>query len=159
MHDDTTRGPLQPAQVFERALSTGRSVGAAGGLASDDRALLPQTSRDHRLGRHPDSVLIDREPDAVLTAPTPQIAANISFFFTYDSPAVRRYRADVAALRASPTRIVLAVGSSAPKSAPCQAAAALAAALGSAPVEFPGGHTAWLLRPKGFATKLRELMD
>jgi uncharacterized MAPEG superfamily protein len=46
---------------------------------------------------------------------------------------------------------VLACGKSAPQSAPCQAAAALAARLGQTPVEFPGGHTGWLLRPKGFA--------
>jgi lipopolysaccharide transport system ATP-binding protein len=37
----------------------------------------------------------DREPDAVLAPPTSQRAANLAFFFTYDSPAVRRYRVDV----------------------------------------------------------------
>jgi len=83
----------------------------------------------------------DREPDAVLAPPTSKRAANLSFFFTHDSPAVRRYRIDIATLSASPTRIVLACGESAPESPPHRAAAALAAKLGEAPVEFPGGHT------------------
>jgi hypothetical protein len=34
----------------------------------------------------------DREPDAVLAPPTSTREANLIFFFTYDSPAVRRYR-------------------------------------------------------------------
>ena len=85
-------------------------------------------------------------------------AANLAFFFTYDSPAVRRYRVDAAALKAAPTRIVPAGGQSAPDSAPHRAAAALAAKLGEPLVAFPGGHTSWLLRPKGFASKLREIL-
>jgi pimeloyl-ACP methyl ester carboxylesterase len=100
----------------------------------------------------------DREPDAVLAPPTPQTEANLSFFFNYDSPAVRRYRLDLAALKAAPSRIVPAGGRSAPESAPYRAAAALAAKLGEMLVEFPGGHTGWLLRPKGFAAKLREVL-
>jgi pimeloyl-ACP methyl ester carboxylesterase len=100
----------------------------------------------------------DREPDAVLTPPTPQTEANLSFFFNYDSPAVCRYRLDLAALKAAPTRIVPAGGRSAPGSAPYRAAASLAIKLGEPLVEFPGGHTGWLLRPKGFAAKLREVL-
>jgi pimeloyl-ACP methyl ester carboxylesterase len=101
----------------------------------------------------------DREPDAVLAPPTSQREANLSFFLMYDSPAVRRYRLDVSALRTAPTRIVPAGGRSAPEGAPYRAAAALAAALGEALVEFPGGHTGWLLRPKAFAAKLREVLS
>jgi pimeloyl-ACP methyl ester carboxylesterase len=100
----------------------------------------------------------DREPDAVLAPPTSQRGANLSFFFTYDSPAVRSYRLDVAALAAASTRIVCACGEAAPESAPHRVAAALAARLGERLVEFPGGHTGWLLRPKGFASKLREVL-
>ena len=98
----------------------------------------------------------DRETDAVLAPPTSQ--ANLSFFFNYDSPAVRRYRLDLAALKAASTRIVPAGGRSATGSAPYRAAAALAVKLGEVFVEFPGGHTAWLLRPKEFAKKLAEIL-
>jgi hypothetical protein len=60
-----------------------------------------------------------REPDVTLTPPTtPQRAANLTFLFTYDTPAARHYQL----------------------------------------AEFPGGHTGWLLRPKGFAAKLREIL-
>jgi pimeloyl-ACP methyl ester carboxylesterase len=101
----------------------------------------------------------DREPGAVLAPPTSQREANLSFFFTYDSPAVMRYRVDISALRTASTRIVPAGGRSAPESAPYRAAAGLAAVLGEALVEFPGGHTGWLLRPKAFAAKLREVLS
>jgi pimeloyl-ACP methyl ester carboxylesterase len=101
----------------------------------------------------------DREPDAVLAPPTSQREANLSFFFTYDLPAVQRCRLDVSALKAASTRIVPAGGRSAPESAPYRAAAGLAAVLGEALVEFPGGHTGWLLRPKAFAAKLREVLS
>jgi pimeloyl-ACP methyl ester carboxylesterase len=100
----------------------------------------------------------DREPDAVLAPPASQRTTNLSFFFTYDSPAIRRYRLDLLALRASRTLIVTATGQSAPESAPYRAAAALAAALGQDLVEFPGGHTAWLLRPRAVAARLREVL-
>jgi len=60
---------------------------------------------------------------------------------------------------ASPTRIVPAYGKSAPESAAHRAAAALAAKLGEGPVEFPDGHTGWLLRPKAFAAKLCQSVE
>ena len=100
----------------------------------------------------------DREPDAALPPPTSQRSANLSFFFTNDSPAVRRYRLDLASLLAAPTRIVPAVGSAA-QSAPCKATEALAAKLNKKVVAFPGGHTGWLLRPKAFAAKLDDLLN
>jgi pimeloyl-ACP methyl ester carboxylesterase len=99
----------------------------------------------------------DRESDAALAPPTSKRTANLSFFFTHDSPAVRRYRLDLAALEASAARILPAVGQSAAGSAPYMAAAALAARLDKDPIEFPGGHTGWLLRPRAFATKLQEI--
>jgi pimeloyl-ACP methyl ester carboxylesterase len=52
----------------------------------------------------------DREPDAALPPPTSQRNANLSFLFSHDSPAVRRYRLDLAALQSARTRIVPAVG-------------------------------------------------
>ena len=101
----------------------------------------------------------DRESDAVLPPPTSQRLANLSFFFTNDSPAVRRYHLDLTKLRESHTRIVLAVGQSARGSAPYKATEALAAKLNERVVAFPGGHTAWLLRPKAFAAKLVDVLN
>src|SRR2546429_306081 len=48
----------------------------------------------------------DREPDVVLPQPSPQRAANLEFFRTYDAPAAHSYRLDIAALSAAATRIV-----------------------------------------------------
>ena len=100
----------------------------------------------------------DREPDAVLAPPTSERLGNLSFFFTHDSPAVRHYRLDLAALHASARQIMPDVGQSAPQSASYKASQALAAELGKEVVAFPGGHTGWLLRPKGFAKKLAEIL-
>jgi pimeloyl-ACP methyl ester carboxylesterase len=100
----------------------------------------------------------DREPDVALPPPTSQRSANLSFFLTNDAPAVRRYHLDIAALRTSATQIVAAVGRSAPERAPYKATEALAARIAREVVAFPGGHTAWLLRPKEFAAKLREVL-
>jgi pimeloyl-ACP methyl ester carboxylesterase len=101
----------------------------------------------------------DREPDVVLAPPTPPRAANLSFFFTHDSPAVRRYQPDVAALQAVSKRILCAAGRGSRESPVYRATAALAATLGQGLAEFPGGHTAWLLRPRGFAIQLRDILD
>ena len=99
----------------------------------------------------------DREPDVPLSRPTPQIAANMNFFFAHDAPSVNDYRLDIATLKVTPTRIVVAGGQSSRESAPHRCAAALATRLGTTLVEFPGGHTGWLLRPNGFAAKLSEV--
>jgi pimeloyl-ACP methyl ester carboxylesterase len=99
----------------------------------------------------------DREPDAALPAPTAQSNANLSFFFRHDSPAVRRYHLDLPALKSARARIVPAIGQSSTESAPSKSTAALATQLGTKVVIFPGGHTAWLLRPKSFAAKLAEI--
>jgi pimeloyl-ACP methyl ester carboxylesterase len=99
----------------------------------------------------------DREADVALPPPTPQAAANQQFFFSHDVPADYTYQLDLAALKAAPVRIVVAGGSN-HDCAPYRCAAALAERLGASFVEFPGGHTGWLLRPRAFATKLDEVL-
>jgi pimeloyl-ACP methyl ester carboxylesterase len=104
--------------------------------------------------------LQDREPDVKLTPPTTrERVANLTFLFTYDAPAVRRHRLDLAALRRATMRLVCAAGRAFPNSVPHRCASALADELGTALVDFPGGHTAWLLRPAEFASRLREILD
>jgi pimeloyl-ACP methyl ester carboxylesterase len=101
----------------------------------------------------------DREAEVALPRPGPQIAANMEFFFAHDAPSVNDYRLDIAALKVTPTRIVVAGGQSSRDSAPHQCAAALAVRLGKTLVEFPGGHTGWLLRPNGFAGELSHVVQ
>lgn len=101
----------------------------------------------------------DREPEVAAPQPTPQIAANMNYFFTIDAPSVGDFRLDWSALKAASTRLVAAGGASGRESAPYHCAIKLAAKLGAVFAEFPGGHTGWLLRPKGFATKLMQVLN
>jgi pimeloyl-ACP methyl ester carboxylesterase len=85
--------------------------------------------------------------------------ANLRHFLTYDVPAVTRYQPDVAAVTAARSKIIPAVGSAtSPSVLPYRCTVALAAVLNRAPIEFPGGHTAFMLRPKGVAHRIRELV-
>ena len=106
----------------------------------------------------------DREPE--VSAPTlaadPRVAAqrfaDLKHFLTWDVPAVTRYQPDIAALTAAGSRIIPAAGSSSSATMPCRCATAVAGVLGVSVAEFPGGHSAYILRPRAFAAKLRELL-
>jgi len=106
----------------------------------------------------------DREPE--IPAPTlaadPKVAAqrfaDLKHFLACDVPAVTRYQPDVAALTAAGPKIIPAAGSSSSATMPYRCASAVAAVLGVRVAEFPGGHSAYILRPRGFAAKLRELL-
>ena len=85
--------------------------------------------------------------------------ANLRHFLTYDVPAVTRYQPDVAAVTAARSKIIPAVGSANSQSVlPYRCTVALAGVLHRALVEFPGGHTAFMLRPKAVAQKIRQLI-
>lgn len=84
-------------------------------------------------------------------------AGNHESFFKYDARAVAGYSLDVAALRATPTRIVLAGGSEGREYFPYRCAARLAECLGTSLVEFPGNHSAFAGYPVEFAEKLVEV--
>jgi pimeloyl-ACP methyl ester carboxylesterase len=107
----------------------------------------------------------DREPE--IPAPTlaadPKVAAqrfaDLKHFLSYDVPAVTRYQPDVGALTAAGPKIIPAGGSSSSATMPYRCATAVAAVLGVSVVEFPGGHSAYILRPRAFAEKLRELFQ
>ena len=106
----------------------------------------------------------DREAEvpAAALAADPKVAArrfaDPRHFLTCDVPAVTRYRPDIAALRAEGSKIIPAVGSTPPATMPYRCGTALAAVLGVNVAEFPGGHSGYILRPKAFAAKLKELL-
>lgn len=75
------------------------------------------------------------------------------------------YRPDLDALRAAPTRIVLARGAGSGQTMAARGADAVAAALGTEPVVFPGDHGGFLGgeygmhgEPDAFAARLREVL-
>jgi pimeloyl-ACP methyl ester carboxylesterase len=99
----------------------------------------------------------DREPDVSIPQPRPERIANLQFFLAHDAPAVHRYQLDLPALRAAAARIVPAAGAST-QTFPRRCAQALAGELGRPLAEFPGGHSGFMLRPRAFAARLREIL-
>ncbi|MFI7454231.1 alpha/beta fold hydrolase [Nonomuraea sp. NPDC049714] len=101
----------------------------------------------------------DREPDVEVAPPGPERLPNMEYFLTHDAPAVRRHRLDLAALKAASTRIVPAVGQASAHIWAHHCAHLLAEELGASYVEFPGGHSGDVFRPRAFAARLRDVLD
>jgi pimeloyl-ACP methyl ester carboxylesterase len=99
----------------------------------------------------------DREPDVAPPATTPAREENMTVLLSRDVPAVIGYRLDVPALDVQAYKIVPGAGRSTGRTLLHQCAAALAEILERPLVEFPGGHTGWLLRPAAFAAQLIEI--
>jgi pimeloyl-ACP methyl ester carboxylesterase len=83
-----------------------------------------------------------------------------------DSAAVTAYEPELAALAASPTRLVVAVGEESARQLPGRAGSALAAQLGGQATLFPshhggfmGGELGYAGKPEEFAAKLREVLE
>jgi pimeloyl-ACP methyl ester carboxylesterase len=100
----------------------------------------------------------DREPGVELPQENARSAENREFFVKHDRGAVGRYRLDIAALQAAPTRIVLAGGEAGRDYFPYLCAARLAERLGTTVVEFPGHHAGYVSQPRAFAERLREVL-
>ena len=82
------------------------------------------------------------------------------------SNAVTDFRLDVEALRAAPTRVVVAVGEETTGTFTARTSVAAAQALGQEPVVFPSHHGGfldgefgWPGKPDEFATTLREVLE
>jgi pimeloyl-ACP methyl ester carboxylesterase len=80
--------------------------------------------------------------------------------------AVTSYRPDVDALRAAPTRVVIAVGEESAGTVTARTSAAAAELLGQQPTVFPshhggfvGGESGYAGQPEAFARRLRDVLD
>ena len=107
----------------------------------------------------------DREPDvhspATLQPDSQSVAqhfGDLQYLLTWDLPAANRYKPDLAALRAAKAKIIPAIGMNSKGIAASRCTMALAQVLNAAVIEFPGGHTGYVLRPKAFAERLAELL-
>jgi len=81
-------------------------------------------------------------------------ARDLAFFPAHDAPAVHHFELDLARVKPASSRIVPAAGATSGAAWPRRAAGLLAAQLGRELVEFPGGHTGYILRPRAFAAAL-----
>jgi len=100
----------------------------------------------------------DREDDAEPPVSAREQSQQTAFLLTQEVRAVERFQVNLSALTRAPGRIVPAYGASSRECYPAECAIALARALGHEAVEFPGGHTGYVLRPRAFAQKLREVL-
>jgi pimeloyl-ACP methyl ester carboxylesterase len=101
----------------------------------------------------------DREPDVEVAAPGPQQLANAEFFLTYDLPLLRRHTVDLAALQASPARIVAGVGQASGGIWPHWCGRLLADVLAVPCAAFPGGHSAYSYRPRATADRIHQVLQ
>jgi hypothetical protein len=91
--------------------------------------------------------------------PTAQEMADGVRFLDHDLTATTRFVPDIAALKASATRVVVGIGSVADIQLAQQTAVVLAERLGTAPVTFPGGHAGFIQQPREFADVLRKVLS
>lgn len=101
------------------------------------------------------------EPEAPRPAPPPEQAARMrastEMFLALTRPSAV-FQPDVAALRAAPTRVVVAAGTASAGHLPYRTATALADQLGTGLVEFPGDHGGFMALPQEFADVLRQVL-
>jgi hypothetical protein len=98
------------------------------------------------------------EPDPETMQMMARMGQNFVFFIGYEVPPFARYTPDIAALRASPVRVAMAVGEASRGEPPYRAAFAVAERLGTEPVVFPGDHGGFGSEAVAFAAKLRDVL-
>ncbi|HEV3361094.1 MAG TPA: alpha/beta hydrolase [Pseudonocardiaceae bacterium] len=96
----------------------------------------------------------DGEPDAESLAALARMQANLEVFFGPMWRALGDYTPDLAALRATPSRVVIGVGSTSPGQLAYRTGMRLAEQLGQEPSVFPGDHLGMLTRQAEFAARL-----
>lgn len=117
------------------------------------------------LQRFGEGLVLAGEPPAAEMSQGAQEAAdrmsgNFELFAARLIPVVGNYLPDIAALRASTTRIVVGVGEgSATEQLPARSARALGEQLGVEPVLFPGDHGGFGSHPDEFAARLEAVLS
>ncbi|MEO3853872.1 alpha/beta hydrolase [Acrocarpospora sp. B8E8] len=99
------------------------------------------------------------EPDAFEPSPAmvKRLAGNEEFFVAHEVRAFMSYEPDIAALKASPARIVLGLGRHGGRTAR-RMSVLLAGLLDRKTAEFPSHHTGYMTHPRAFAKKLIEVL-
>ncbi|MFI1379396.1 alpha/beta fold hydrolase [Embleya sp. NPDC020886] len=88
----------------------------------------------------------------------PQVVADESFWFAHELIPTTRWCPDLAALRATNTRIVVGIGEDSTGQSCDHTSRALAAGLGIEPTMFPGDHTGFVGDPAAFVARLRAVL-
>ncbi|MBW0114857.1 alpha/beta fold hydrolase [Pseudonocardia abyssalis] len=97
-------------------------------------------------------------PAEVMVAREPQAVADERRWFLHEMTGSSNWLPDLDALRATPVRVVVGIGSDSAGEVCDRTSRALAAELGVEPTMFPGGHIGFVDDPAAFVTRLREVL-
>jgi pimeloyl-ACP methyl ester carboxylesterase len=100
----------------------------------------------------------DREDDCEPPLSSREQSRETGFLLSREVRAMDSYRLDTETLLRYAERIVPAFGSRSRDFYPAECALRLAAWLGREPIEFPGCHNGYVLRPRAFAAKLGPIL-
>jgi pimeloyl-ACP methyl ester carboxylesterase len=162
-HEPPIDGVLPDADAVRRARAGVREVYEAKGRGAGMAAFVALTSWQ---GEYTEAYFVQPVPDAAAFGmPTEDDGSRDDPLLSARSDAVTAYRPDVAALRAAPTRIVVAVGEETGEAYTARTARAVAALLGQEAAVFPSHHGGFLGgefgypgKPAEFAARLREVL-
>jgi pimeloyl-ACP methyl ester carboxylesterase len=88
----------------------------------------------------------------------PQAVADEHIWFAHEMRPSTYWRPDLTMLGSTPARLLVGIGEDSAGQLCDRTATALAAALGTEPVRFPGDHTGFVDDPARFAIRLREVL-
>ncbi len=100
----------------------------------------------------------DREDDCEPPRSGRDQSRDTGFLLSREVRAIDGFRLDLEALARAASRVVPAFGVTSRDFYPAECALALAAHLGRQPIEFPGAHNGYVLRPRAFGEKLSAVL-
>jgi pimeloyl-ACP methyl ester carboxylesterase len=162
-HEPPLIGVLPDAAAAGRGFDGWRQVYAERGWGAGMAAFIAYTSWS---GEYTEEYFAQPAPDpAAFGMPTSDDGSRDDPLLSDRALAIVRYRPDLDALRAAPTRVLLAVGEETGDTFTGRTTRALAEQLGRDVVVFPGGHggfaaedAPWPGQAKAFAVRLREVL-
>jgi len=163
-HEPPLLALLPDAAAAERAQRGVRDGYEAKGWGAGMAAFIAMTSWS---GEYTDDYFAQPAPDpAMFGMPAGDDGTRDDPLLSDRSWAITSYRPDVDALRAAPTRIVIAVGEESAGTVTARTSAAIAELLGQQATAFPshhggflGGESGYAGQPEAFARKLRNVLE
>jgi pimeloyl-ACP methyl ester carboxylesterase len=163
-HEPPLASVLPDAENAKAAVRAIRDSYQGGGFGAGMAHFMAITS--HR-GPFPDDIAARPAPDpAAFGLPTEDDGSRTDVLLAQNIVNTTHYEPDFEALRAAPTRIVIAAGTESEGELANRGAHAVAERLGTAPVVFPshhggflGGEYGWPGEPDAFAAKLRDVLE
>jgi pimeloyl-ACP methyl ester carboxylesterase len=163
-HEPPLLALLPDAAAAKRARGGVRDAYEAKGRGAGMAAFIAMTSWR---GEYTDDYFAQPAPDpAMFEMPAGDDGSRDDPLLSDRSWAVSSYRPDVDALRAAPTRVVIAVGEESAGTVTARTSAATAELLGQQPAVFPSHHGGFLGdesgypgQPEAFARRLRDILD